>query len=81
MKKLTVTTLKKSLSVKNKQDLILEIAELYKKFPSVKEYYQDELIYDSIKYFGTVRITWYVSIDKSIYIDSFSIAEIPFSIK
>jgi len=40
MKKLTVTTLKKSLSVKNKQDLILEIAELYKKFPSVKEYYQ-----------------------------------------
>ena len=40
MKKLTVTALKKSLNEKNKKELIFEIAELYKRFPSVKEYYQ-----------------------------------------
>ena len=39
-KKLTLTALKKVLNSKNKPELIQEIAELFKKFPDVKDYYQ-----------------------------------------
>jgi len=39
-KKLTLTTLKKHLSEKSKEQLIGDIAELYKKFTPVKEFYQ-----------------------------------------
>ncbi len=38
--KFTLTALKKQLSQKSQQELIKEIAELYKTFPQVKEYYQ-----------------------------------------
>jgi hypothetical protein len=40
MTKLTVTTLKQSLSTKSNKELVQEIADLYKKFSIVKEYYQ-----------------------------------------
>jgi len=40
MKKLTLTTLKKSLGSKTNLELINEIADLYKKFPVVKDYFQ-----------------------------------------
>ena len=40
MEKLTVTSLKKQLEQKSKQELIQDITELYKKFSDVKEYYQ-----------------------------------------
>ncbi|MGB0847401.1 MAG: DUF6155 family protein [Thiolinea sp.] len=36
----TLTQLKKHLTEKTQQQLIIEIAELYKTFPQVKEYYQ-----------------------------------------
>ena len=38
--KLSLTELKKRLSLKSNAELIEEIAELYKKFPAIKEYYQ-----------------------------------------
>ena len=40
MEKFTITSLKKRLSQKTKQDLIKEITALCQKFPQVKEYYQ-----------------------------------------
>ena len=44
--KLSLTELKKRLSYKSNAELIEEIAELYKKFPPVKEYYQSGLFGD-----------------------------------
>lgn len=40
MNKCTITKLKQELSQKSKEELITEIAHLYKTFPQVKEYYQ-----------------------------------------
>lgn len=40
MSKITVATLKKTLSSKNNKELVQEIADLYKKFSVVKDYYQ-----------------------------------------
>ncbi len=40
MKKFTITTLKKQLSQKTKEELIKEITTLCQTFPQVKEYYQ-----------------------------------------
>ncbi len=40
MAKLTLTSLKKTLATKTKKELITEIAELYKNFANVKDYYQ-----------------------------------------
>ena len=40
MPKITVVSLKKSLSFKSNKELIQEIANLYKKFSVVKDYYQ-----------------------------------------
>jgi hypothetical protein len=40
MSQMNLTTLKKNLEQKNKQELVQEIAGLYNTFPAVKEYYQ-----------------------------------------
>ena len=42
MSKLTLTSLKKQLSQKTKEDLVKEIAMLYKTFTPVNEYYQSQ---------------------------------------
>jgi len=44
--KLSLTELKKRLSVKTNAELIEEIALLYKNFPNIKEYYQSTLLGD-----------------------------------
>ncbi|MFO1372991.1 MAG: DUF6155 family protein [Agitococcus sp.] len=40
---MSLTTLKKTLAEKSQTELIKEIAELYTKFPNVKEYYSSKL--------------------------------------
>jgi len=44
MSKLTLTSLKKQLSQKTKEDLVKEIAMRYKTFTPVKEYYQSHFL-------------------------------------
>ena len=48
MKKITISELKKKLKQKSNDELVKEIIELYKKFPTVKDYYSANLSTDGM---------------------------------